>query len=341
MHLQLWRRADEHKTFYDYYFRETMAWKTIGILLVALGVASALKTCYQSVESYRMPWLPATLYVDDPLASYLPPDCCAPTDQGRPFDAQQECHLCYEKTKSTPGFAADPNTCQRFVMCEPDGQGGWNTFNMTCPVCTFWNQELLTCVQVYDGPMCEQTHIIIIIVIVVVLVIVIIIIIIKIISSSINSITTTIIIIIINVNTNVIIIIVNMHESGLKTPLMFCIDFEDDDLVSNTAGVYRPWILNDGVTVVADAQCPQGQRCGFFNESVLEGAAMGPWVDVQMTWNGVTLDALVNDVSNSPSALFPGPIRNSHCPLMIGAFIKDRIPSYFQGYMDNICFYKW
>ena len=33
---------------------------------------------------------------------------------------------------------------------------------------------------------------------------------------------------------------------------------------------------------------------------------MGPWVDVQMTWNGVTLDALVNDVSNSPSALFPG-----------------------------------
>ena len=51
---------------------------------------------------------------------------------------------------------------------------------------------------------------------------------------------------------------------------MFCIDFEDDDLVSNTAGVYRPWILNDGVTVVTDAQCPQGQRCGFFNESVLE-----------------------------------------------------------------------
>ena len=53
---------------------------------------------------------------------------------------------------------------------------------------------------------------------------------------------------------------------------MFCIDFEDDDLVSNTAGVYRPWILNDGVTVVTDAQCPQGQRCGFFNESVLEVA---------------------------------------------------------------------
>ena len=70
-----------------------------------------------------------------------------------------ECHLCYNKTKSTPGFAADPNTCQRFVMCEPDGMGGWNTFNMTCPMCTFWNQDLLTCVQVYDGPGCMQTHV--------------------------------------------------------------------------------------------------------------------------------------------------------------------------------------
>ena len=47
------------------------------------------KTCYQSVESYRMPWLPSTLVVDDPLASYLPPDCCVPTDQGRPFNAQR------------------------------------------------------------------------------------------------------------------------------------------------------------------------------------------------------------------------------------------------------------
>ena len=31
-----------------------------------------------------------------------------------------------------------------------------------------------------------------------------------------------------------------------------------------------------------------------------------------------------------------GPIRNSHCPLMIGTFIKDRMASYFQGYMDNV-----
>ncbi|KAI0233463.1 hypothetical protein LSAT2_016285, partial [Lamellibrachia satsuma] len=149
---------------------------------------SAPKTCYQSVESYRMPWIPSTLVVDDPLASYLPPE--------------QECHLCYEKTKSTPGFAADPNTCQRFVMCEPDGQGGWNTFNMTCPVCTFWDQELLTCVQVYDGPISpssssssSSSSIIVIIII-------------KSISSSINSVTTINIIITINVIIVIITIVI-------------------------------------------------------------------------------------------------------------------------------------
>ena len=61
--------------------------------------------------------------------------------------------------------------------------------------------------------------------------------------------------------------------STVEDRLMFCIDFEDEDLVSDTEGVYRPWILNDGVTIVDNAMganCPQGQRCGFFNESVLE-----------------------------------------------------------------------
>ena len=54
---------------------------------------------------------------------------------------------------------------------------------------------------------------------------------------------------------------------------MFCIDFEDADLVSNTAGVYSPWVIIDGVTIVDNSMgvnCPQGHRCGFFNESVLE-----------------------------------------------------------------------
>ncbi len=51
---------------------------------------------------------------------------------------------------------------------------------------------------------------------------------------------------------------------------MFCINFEDDDLVTND--VYQPWVLNRGVTVVSDPAigCPEGNRCGFFNESNLE-----------------------------------------------------------------------
>ena len=68
------------------------------------------------------------------------------------------CHLCYNLTKSTPGFTADAHDCSRFYMCEPNGAGGWNTFHMTCPVCTFWDQDLLTCVQVWDDPViCRQT----------------------------------------------------------------------------------------------------------------------------------------------------------------------------------------
>ena len=68
---------------------------------------------------------------------------------------------------------------------------------------------------------------------------------------------------------------------------MFCIDFEDDDLVSNTWGEYRPWVLNDGVTVVNSPDCPQGKRCGFFNESVLEvpffSNNYGHWPSLRIT----------------------------------------------------------
>ena len=50
---------------------------------------------------------------------------------------------------------------------------------------------------------------------------------------------------------------------------MFCIDFETDDLVSVTKGVYRPWVLNDGVHIINDPLGTHG-RVGFFNESHLE-----------------------------------------------------------------------
>ena len=68
---------------------------------------------------------------------------------------------------------------------------------------------------------------------------------------------------------------------------MFCIDFEDKDLVSNTFGEYRPWVFNDGVTVVTSPQCPQGKRCGFFNASVLEVGFFannyGHWPNLRIT----------------------------------------------------------
>ena len=43
-------------------------------------------------------------------------------------------------------------------MCEPNEQGGFNTFHMECPVCSFWNQSQLACVQVwFDTEYCVIT----------------------------------------------------------------------------------------------------------------------------------------------------------------------------------------
>ena len=65
----------------------------------------------------------------------------------------EKCSLCYNLTKSTPGFAADPNNCQKFYMCEPAGGADkWNVFPMMCPNCTFWDQDKLTCVEVFSDP---------------------------------------------------------------------------------------------------------------------------------------------------------------------------------------------
>ena len=44
---------------------------------------------------------------------------------------------------------------------------------------------------------------------------------------------------------------------------MFCIDFEDESLVGQ--GADSPWVYNDGVVIVTDKDCPQGDRCGYFN----------------------------------------------------------------------------
>ena len=55
-----------------------------------------------------------------------------------------------------------------------------------------------------------------------------------------------------------------------EIPFRFCIDFEEDDFVR--AGADHPKVSNYGVIVVdtTDAGCPQGDRCGYFDEGRLE-----------------------------------------------------------------------
>ena len=64
-----------------------------------------------------------------------------------------ECHLCYGRTKSTPGFMLNPNNCQKFYMCVPLGNGKFKAHNMTCPDCMFWDDNKLSCVEV--DPSCR------------------------------------------------------------------------------------------------------------------------------------------------------------------------------------------
>ena len=66
----------------------------------------------------------------------------------------EKCALCYDLTHSTPGFAADPNNCAQFYMCELIGDH-WNASLMVCPNCTFWNQEILSCETV--DPSCYKS----------------------------------------------------------------------------------------------------------------------------------------------------------------------------------------
>ena len=69
-----------------------------------------------------------------------------------------KCSLCYDRTKSLPGYAADPNNCAKFYQCVLYGDT-WSAFSVDCPPCTFWDQEKLSCVQVYSGPECgDSTH---------------------------------------------------------------------------------------------------------------------------------------------------------------------------------------
>ena len=104
-----------------------------------------------------------------------------------------------------------------------------------------------------------------------------------------------------------------MCSTVIEDPLMFCIDFEDDDLISDAFGIYRPWVLNDGVIVVSSPYCPQDIRCGYFNESILEvpffSYTYNSWPSLRITFHykqisNSTLDQgiISNDCTPPPFA---------------------------------------
>ena len=62
-----------------------------------------------------------------------------------------ECALCFDEVTGVPGFMLDPANCQKFYMCIPNGNGGYIPHHMTCPDCMFWNDDVLSCVEVYGG----------------------------------------------------------------------------------------------------------------------------------------------------------------------------------------------
>lgn len=62
-----------------------------------------------------------------------------------PFAAQ--CSMCYNSTVNL-AFILDPNDCQKYYICVPRSQGGYDAYNMACADCQFWDNDKLTCVEV-------------------------------------------------------------------------------------------------------------------------------------------------------------------------------------------------
>ncbi|KAK2153742.1 hypothetical protein NP493_2267g00009 [Ridgeia piscesae] len=193
--------------------------------------------------------------------------------------------------------------------------GGFNTFLRDCPKCSFWDQDLLTCVQVwYDDVECVRTG---------------------------------------HQNDRL------NYTTPSEDKRMFCIDFEDDDLVSDTWGEYRPYVYNDGVTVVDGPQCPQGNRCGFFsNESVLEvpffSNNYGHWPNLRITLEYKMIPSSANlDQGIVSNDCFPNgngkfaagnSLFISANDKTFNAGLKNPIgvgPTVTVNVVNMICFYKW
>ncbi|KAI0236747.1 hypothetical protein LSAT2_012716 [Lamellibrachia satsuma] len=354
-----------------------MAWVHRGIclLLLALTVAEAVKNCPPSA---RISWIPSPGGIDvmNPWDVYPAPEshCCDAVDPQTPFNAQEKCSLCYNLTKSTPGFAADPNNCQNFYMCEPNGQGGWNTFLKTCPACTFWDQDKLTCVEVYQ----DLT-----------------------LSGVCGNFTAVTGIPITTHDMNRKLFCINFEKQYELTDSGYYVFNDGVDLVNgamcpvagsqcghflgSNSRLEIPFFSNnyDGfpslrITMYirmtgggpGDVQGVISNDCGpngmvpnaagnslycSVNGTIMTGGLKDPAVDIatdvtgaavvyaEMTWTGTMFSVVLKKddqfgvvLDAQPAVPFNGPIRNSHCPLVIGSFIKQAVGSYFEGYMDDV-----
>ncbi|KAK2158187.1 hypothetical protein NP493_1816g00056 [Ridgeia piscesae] len=279
------------------------------------------------------------------------------------FDAQSECPLCAPSTAS-PGFAADPNDCQRFYMCVPHG-GVWTAHHMKCPDCQFWDQRILTCVPVFSGTNCPNY------------------------TYTGPTATPTFI-----PEKRLITCLtfdglkgvqgsngISVKNTGVKIvsgPLCLhgkCAEFQDRSVleipyfVNNYdhfkqfsisffyrlvgGPIYQGLIINNvcGLT-------PTGKSSVFLTSPNVDKLNVGLksdtdflaeashllafdnlWHHVVMSWDGKYMRVYV-DSNWKATRSFAGPIKNSMCPMMIGNLMCGTEDCSFRGYMDEICFYK-
>ena len=106
------------------------------------------------MDTWTPPWIRLCTYMHTCISTYKKVHVRTQSHHFQQYSNHaflaEKCSLCYELTHSTPGFAADPNNCAKFYMCE-EHDGIWTPYPMMCPNCTFWDQDKLTCVLVDDS----------------------------------------------------------------------------------------------------------------------------------------------------------------------------------------------
>ncbi|KAK2153741.1 hypothetical protein NP493_2267g00008 [Ridgeia piscesae] len=186
--------------------------------------------------------------------------------------------------------------------------GGFTTFLRECPKCSFWDQDQLTCVQVwFDVDECVTTgH-----------------------QTDVLNYTTP------NCpqgkrcgffNESVLEVPFFSNNYGHWPSLRITLQYK---MISFSGTIDQGIVSNDCFPKGTGEYAPGNSLFISANDDEFNGGLK------DLTGTTVTVAA------HGIGSWGLGPIRESHCPLMIGAFIKVRELSYFQGYMDNICFYKW